>query len=1036
MWKRLFWLVSLLVLTGQAHAQLSSKRCKWVKVTSAPFHLDSLTLLPGTVQFFKGGDQPLRYEYNASTNQFQLQNADGVDSVLVCYRVLPLNLATVKRRRNAATLDSATFERNYYAEDFSVKEELFRTPGLNKTGTISRGISFGNTQNVFVNSALNLQLEGKLSEDISITGTISDQNIPVQPEGNTQQLQQFDRIYLTLTHPRWTVTAGDIVLRNKPSNFLRFYKNVQGGYFEYTTGKTPERNSATVVAASVAKGRFASITLPPIEGVQGPYRLRGPEGERFIIVMANSERVYLDGRLLVRGFDFDYTIDYNLAEITFTPKNLVLKNSRIRVDFEYAVQNYTRTIQHLSHYQSIDRLKVQFNVYQEADNPNQPVGANLNQAQKLKLREVGDSLELAVVPGADSVKFSRNQVLYQKADTTWLAGDGQTYRIYRYQLDSTRASAFFDVRFTEVGTGLGDYDQLTGTSVNGRVFHWVGKGQGRYMPVRQLAAPGKKQMVTVGASYQVDKFSSVFVEAATSQNDLNRYSPKDAADDKGQAVKTGFVMEGRPLGSDRGYKLRSSLDYEYDTRHFTGIDRFRDIEFERNWSVNANRRAASDNILNFSLGAVKDPLNLVNYRISRRFRAGEVAGLQHWLDLSRQFGKLEVTGTFFLLASEKPKAQSDWQRGTAGIRYNSALAVPGYTYRFDQNRVRNAAGDTLLSSAIYFDEHTFFVQSQDTASTRYRIDHSFRQDRFFTLGELRKPERAQTTNGSLSTHLGENNTLDLLATYRQRQPDDSLGLPQPLIRTVMGKADWSSDLLQRHLRSELSYSVATGRELKRDYQFLPAPNGGATHYWQDVNGNGIQERDEFFLAEPPATPIGTYIKIYVPTDQYVLAYTNRFTYRLNSSLPRSWNGKAGIPGFLARFSAVNFISIDKKTTDEKLMARLNPLSNEVREEDLLSISKQFRNTVYFNRTHPKFGLEVTWLDNEQKQLLVNGSEARTLEEQSVNYRHNLSEVFSMRLNALQRQTQNRSNYLLNRNFRIEGFELSLSSRGSRARPGA
>ena len=102
------------------------------------------------------------------------------------------------------------------------------------------------------------------------------------------------------------------------------------------------------MAASASKGKFTSPEIQTQEGVLGPYRLRGPNNERFIIVLANSERVFLDGRLLMRGYDYDYVIDYNQAEITFTTKHVITRNSRVKVDFEYSDQNYGRSIYHAS----------------------------------------------------------------------------------------------------------------------------------------------------------------------------------------------------------------------------------------------------------------------------------------------------------------------------------------------------------------------------------------------------------------------------------------------------------------------------------------------------------------------------------------------------------------------------------------------------------------------------------------------------------------------------------------------------------------
>ena len=69
----------------------------------------------------------------------------------------------------------------YAPEDRS--EELSHIEGLNKSGSISRGITIGNNQDAVVNSTLNLQLSGKLSNNIEIVAAITDDNLPVQPEG-------------------------------------------------------------------------------------------------------------------------------------------------------------------------------------------------------------------------------------------------------------------------------------------------------------------------------------------------------------------------------------------------------------------------------------------------------------------------------------------------------------------------------------------------------------------------------------------------------------------------------------------------------------------------------------------------------------------------------------------------------------------------------------------------------------------------------------------------------------------------------------
>ncbi|WP_018477345.1 hypothetical protein [Pontibacter roseus] len=1022
----LLWLLSLPLL---AQAPVSNRHCRWIPVTAQPMQLDTLSLDVGSITFVGPRKDQFKFDYNYTTSEFRLtefpeplyQIVDTLgtlvplpDSVQVCYRVLPLNLTKPAFRRDIGQLEMKSFQKDVYKEDFAAKEEIFRTPGLNKTGSISRGISFGNTQNVFVNSALNLQLDGKLTEDISITAAITDQNIPFQPEGNTQQLNEFDRVYITLKHRQWQLSAGDVVLRNKPSYFMQFYKNVQGGAFETTFGKSPERLGSTTVAASVSKGKFASQNVEALEGVQGPYRLRGPNNERFIIVLANSERVFLDGRLLTRGYDFDYVIDYNQAEITFTTRHVITKNSRIKVDFEYSDLNYSRSIYHASHYQQLGKVQVYANYYNESDNPSNLLHLDLREEEKQLLAGIGDSLNMALTSGAEQVTFDPTQVLYNQRDT--LVNE-QPERIYVYA--SEPDSVVYNVRFSEVGQNRGNYI-VSNNAVNGRVYQWVaplnGVPQGNYAPVRILPTPRKKQLITLGGNYELQKGVSFFVEGAASQNDLNRFSRLDAQDDNGAAMRVGYVVQDRELPFLGKYKLNSTLNYEYTDVNFEPIDRYRPIEFDRDWSLNNPEQKAEDHIFNFSVGAMQDAQNLVNYRISRRSREQQVNGVQHYLDVLKQVGKLELRNNFFMLHSDQEDRESEWYRGDVGAKYKLGKLEPGYVYRFDKNKITAMGSDSVTGSAMYFDEHLVFVESRDTASTRFRVDYSHRTDlRPTVAGELGAPEVGQTYNAMLQRRYGRDSDLNVQATYRK------LKLAQGLDEeTVQSRIDWNTSFLEGSFRSEMSYSVGTGRELKRIFVFRETLPGQGTHYLRD-EGNPNDLND---YLEAQTVDQRRYIKVFLPTDEYINAYTNRFTYRLTSNAPRSWRSAKGWKGFAAKFSALSFVSIDKKTTEDDIMSRFNPFSEDFEDEFLISLIKSLRNTVYFNRSNPKYGLEYTVQQNQQKSLLANGTETRSVGSHQLIGRLNLNEVLSSRMSIAQNIRDNRSNFLSSKNFSIVSQELT------------
>jgi hypothetical protein len=1013
----------LLLLPFTAYPQISNKRCRWIKYTQEDFTLDSLTAFPSSVKISYPADSSFKITYDVNSGKAKFSAPYKVDSFLVCYAVLPYRLNKVKFKRDISLYDSNF----YYREDYGIKnksiasrEEIFSSPGLQKTGNISRGISFGNNQNVFVNSTLNLQMEGRITEDVNLTAVISDQNIPFQPQGNTQQLQQFDKVYVQLESKRAKLIVGDLVMRNKKSDFLRFYRNVQGGQFEYNYVKDSSHFSSTSAGAAVAKGKFNSMLFAPgqpdslLEGVQGPYRLKGANGERFIVVLANSEKVYLDGRLLKRGFDFDYIIDYNQSEITFTNNILITRFTRLRIDFEYSDRNYSRSVFNASHYQKAGRFNAFVGFYQERDNPRNPLTLNLKDEDKQQLSLVGDSLNKAFVTGVDTVAYNENQVLY-KADTV----GGITFYTYSTNPDS----AVFQVNFSDVGAGNGSYVLLNSTA-NGKVYKYVGLGAGNFEPVQLIPTPRLKQMTTAGLGFDISKNDMVYAEFALSNSDLNLYSSVDDQDNMGKSFKGGYMNKGRPLGLGK-YKWSASADYEFNEKKFTAIDRFRGPEFERDWSENI--KVVSDNhIANASLGLFKDAKNNFQYRISRRIKGTDVNGTQQQYTFNQSVGKFSVSNGGFLMKNDQLLNRSDWKRFNVNTYFNGRYIVPGVIYNMDKNRLVDTAGK-VTRSAMYFDEVKFYVRNNDSMRTRYSTDYSIRKDKHVSNGALTDFTTAKTVNVGFNTRFKQKNEINSTLTYRYLEYKDTVGGNKlPNEETILGRTDWNSNLFKNHVRSELTVTTGTGRELRRQFIFLPAQGGTGNYIWLDQNNDGVQDLNEFVETNSAYTYTNTttYIKSFVPTDSYFKAYTNTFNYRLDLTAPRSWKDKSKLKIFISKFSNISSWTVSKKITDANLWHRFSPVINDIDSADVLSLQKAIRSTLFFNRSSPQYGMDLNLTSTDQKQFLNQGYETRANDELKFNSRLNIKRFINIKVLVLSGMKTNLSNFLTSKNFRVSSWKVT------------
>jgi hypothetical protein len=275
---------------------ISNLRIRTLPVSGDSLQLDTLSIVPNS--FYLHGLPDSLFRLDVINAILYWNQQPETDSITVTYRVFPYRLNQVAQRMNYDSIARFTYMRPF---EFNAGEKesksLFNFGTVEYTGSFGRGISFGNNQDAVVTSNFQLQLNGMLGDSIEIAAAITDNNIPIQPDGTTQQLNEFDQIFLQFKKRNWQLNLGDIDIRQNGLYFLNFYKRLEGIAFQTTNNLSPNVKSSTLVSGSIAKGRFNRNIFQGLEGNQGPYRLSGSNNEFFFIVLPNTERVFIDGYL-------------------------------------------------------------------------------------------------------------------------------------------------------------------------------------------------------------------------------------------------------------------------------------------------------------------------------------------------------------------------------------------------------------------------------------------------------------------------------------------------------------------------------------------------------------------------------------------------------------------------------------------------------------------------------------------------------------------------------------------------------------------
>ncbi|MGZ8545349.1 MAG: hypothetical protein ACXWV0_08635, partial [Flavisolibacter sp.] len=997
-------LLLFILLTGAqvSHAQTppsSNLRLKRITVIADTVFLDSLSIIPGSfvIKELDSSFYQLDYVHAFIT----WKKMPELMEVTAVYRVFPYRLHTVTQRLSYDSVINNVYLRPFEFSNNNTQgtKGLLDFGNIEASGSLGRELSFGNNQDAVINSNFQLQINGMLRDSIELSAAFTDNNIPIQPDGTTAQLNEFDRVFLQFKKKNWQLNLGDIDIRQNQMYFLNFYKRLQGISFLTTNQLSPSVRSTTLASGSIAKGKFNRnvfdrTTTPNMEGNQGPYRLTGANNEFFFIVLANTERVFLDGELLQRGEDQDYIINYNTAEITFMPRRMITKDSRIQVEFEYADRNYLNANIYLNQELQIhNKLKLVIGAFTNSDAKNSQVNQTLDTRQKQFLFDIGDSIQQALYPTIGLDTFSTDKILYEKV---YYTQGSQTDSFYRYSIDPSLAR--YSLSFTDIGQGNGNYVADFSVGANGKVFRFVepvnGEKQGQFEPVMVLVTPKKQQLLSFGTEYQVNKNNVVKTELAMSNYDVNTFSSKNGGDDAGMAARVQYenILE---LNAARKVRLHSAIDYEHVQQKFRPLERLRFVEFTREWGLPMVLPSATENILRLS-SRLESPKQSLRYQFMQYRRSDNYKGaqnlLQHTADMKSWIFNNQLSLTSFNSFTGKGYFFRPVIDMSKQLRQLASMRV-GFRYALEKNEVKAQSGDSLSAISFSFDTWSAFIKSDDKKQNRYGITFFTRSDKYPYGKELVRGDRSYNINLESQLLKSQHHQFLFNVTYRMLRVYNEAVSQQKNDNTMLGRAEYLVNEWKGLLTGNVLYELGTGQEQRRDFAYFEVPAGQGEYTWNDYDSNGVQTLNEFEIAL--FQDQAKFIRIFIPTNQFTKANYTTINYSFSIN-PKALFSNAEVRGFGKFISRFNLQTSMQKS--KKSIARgdfeFNPFKYDIADTALLTTNTALLNNISFNRFSNKWGMDLSNVQNTSKALLTYGYESRRINDWIAKVRWNLSSHFT------------------------------------------
>ncbi|TES91524.1 MAG: hypothetical protein E3J87_07575 [Candidatus Cloacimonadota bacterium] len=785
---------------------------------------DSEIVIKETIQLEREKDYFLNTK-NGTILFFESLKED--EKVYISYRYFPFNI-----KKEYKTRSIRSFVQGKPVLKEKIKEEKikkYERTGIVLGGAKTFSIGMNSSTGFSFDQSLKVNITGEITQGLSISGVLSDENTPLEPEGATESLEELDRIYVTVEGRGIRATLGDYRLN---------YRTITTPVIERDLlGITSDiKGSGTEVNASfgIPRGKFHSLHIKGMEGKQGPYQLKSQDGDEDIVIVAGTETVYLDGMLMKRGEKNDYTIDYSLAQLTFTVKRLITGESDIVVEFQYSRIGFRSSL----YSTMINYKKSKYNIgcffIRDGDEITQAEGFELTNARKGFLAQIGDDTTMNWMESGVYVGEGKGE--YSFADSFYV------YEGYR--------KGDWNVSFTYVGEGNGDYiysDTLSG-------FAYVSSNNGDYVAKIRVPLPESENYAGFDMGFDDQKRLKLQGVFFGSDYDRNILSGLDDNDNKGYLTELNGDIK---LIKSKWGDMNILSGYRYRNRNFKPLSRIEKEDFEERWSM--GRSTGMEEIKKGGVIYNKENLLFSKANISLLRRKNIDANLREGLFSLRRKNLPKVDVTSSIVSIKGDTLLTGVKKNGLNISYSVWRIMPvvfaKQELRKESSKKRWREGGGELGFLLL-------------KNSKLSFGYSKRFDELFNITEENYERESRTTTKNFSFETEEINlfrgNLNVISRKRRFTPQ----FPGENIELLLIEFSTHFIPFRRRFDLETNYSVTGKNSSLFKEIFYEVEEGKGDYskdtmtgeYYPDTLGN-YKRKIEQIGEGNPVTALRTYIRV-------------------------------------------------------------------------------------------------------------------------------------------------------------------------------